>query len=36
MKNAINDFSAVLLIDPNHINAAYARGACMNKIVRLK
>ena len=33
MKNAIDDFSAVLEIDSNHINAAYARGACMNKIV---
>ena len=28
---AIDDFTAVLSIDPQHINAAYARGACENK-----
>jgi len=28
---AIEDFTSVLNIDPNHINAAYARGACENK-----
>ena len=25
------DYSRVLEIDPDHINAAYARGACENK-----
>jgi tetratricopeptide (TPR) repeat protein len=28
---SILDFTRVLEIDPNHINAAYARGACENK-----
>lgn len=28
---SIEDFTTVLEIDPNHINAAYARGACENK-----
>ena len=28
---SIKDFTTVLEIDPNHINAAYARGACENK-----
>jgi tetratricopeptide (TPR) repeat protein len=28
---SIDDFTTVLEIDPNHINAAYARGACENK-----
>lgn len=28
---SIDDFTTVLQIDPNHINAAYARGACENK-----
>lgn len=28
---SIEDFTTVLQIDPNHINAAYARGACENK-----
>jgi tetratricopeptide (TPR) repeat protein len=27
----VEDFTTVLEIDPNHINAAYARGACENK-----
>ena len=29
--NSIEDFNAVLEIDPSHVNAAYARGACENK-----
>lgn len=28
---SIEDFTNVLNIDPHHINAAYARGACENK-----
>lgn len=28
---SIQDFTTVLEIDPNHINAAYSRGACENK-----
>lgn len=31
MENSIQDYTTVLEIDPNHINAAYARGACENK-----
>lgn len=31
MENSIADYTTVLEIDPNHINAAYARGACENK-----
>ena len=28
INKSIEDFTTVLKIDPNHINAAYARGAC--------
>lgn len=28
---AIDDFSRVLQLDPEHVNAAYARGAAENK-----
>lgn len=31
MEQSIIDFTEVLSIDPNHVNAAYARGACENK-----
>ena len=31
LEQSIDDFTTVLEIDPNHINAAYARGACENK-----
>ena len=30
LDEAIADFSAVLRLDPNHIKASYARGACRN------
>jgi hypothetical protein len=28
--DAINDFSEVLRLDPNHVNAAFSRAACLN------
>lgn len=28
---SIDDFTRVLEIDPDHVNAAYARGACENR-----
>ena len=31
LDESVEDFSQALLIDPNHFNAAYARGACENK-----
>lgn len=31
LSESIDDFTNVLRIDPNHFNAAYARGACENK-----
>lgn len=31
LNESIDDFTNVLRIDPNHFNAAYARGACENK-----
>ena len=31
ISEGVDDFTTVLEIDPNHINAAYARGACENK-----
>ena len=31
LNESINDFTDVLRLDPNHFNAAYARGACENK-----
>lgn len=30
---AIADFTVVLELDPNHVNAAFARGACQNRKV---
>lgn len=30
LDDAISDFTAVLSLDPNHIKASYARGACRN------
>ena len=30
MNDAIADFTRVLDVDPNHVNAAYARAACYN------
>lgn len=30
LDEAISDFTAVLTLDPNHIKASYARGACRN------
>ncbi len=30
LDEAISDFTAVLNLDPNHIKASYARGACRN------
>lgn len=30
LDEAIADFTAVLTLDPNHIKASYARGACRN------
>jgi tetratricopeptide (TPR) repeat protein len=30
LDDAITDFTAVLTLDPNHIKASYARGACRN------
>lgn len=32
MEPAINDFSIVLKLDPNHVNAAFARASCYNYI----
>lgn len=32
IENAIFDFSEVLKLDPDHVNAAYAKAACLNKI----
>ncbi len=29
----ITDFTTVLKLDPNHVNAAFARGACQNRKV---
>ena len=31
LNESVNDFTDVLRLDPNHFNAAYARGACENK-----
>ncbi len=31
LEQSIEDFTEALKIDPNHFNAAYARGACENK-----
>jgi regulator of sirC expression with transglutaminase-like and TPR domain len=30
LDEAISDFTAVLTLDPNHVKASYARGACRN------
>ena len=32
IENAIFDFSEVLKLDPDHVNAAYAKAACLNKL----
>ena len=34
-EGAIIDFSAVLEINPQHINAAFARAACFNTIGKI-
>lgn len=31
LDQSVDDFTKVLEIDPDHVNAAYARGACENK-----
>ena len=31
LDESVEDLTNVLRIDPNHFNAAYARGACENK-----
>jgi tetratricopeptide (TPR) repeat protein len=32
IEEAIVNFSEVLKSDPNHVNAAFAKAACLNKI----
>lgn len=32
IENAISDFSEVLKLDSDHVNAAYAKAACLNKM----
>ena len=35
LDDAIADYSQVLTLEPDHVQAAYARGACQNRKVHI-